>query len=184
METDHGSLFYITTIVRNHRHLLVHEGCARTALGALDFPRRRGEMELFGFVILPSRLHFHCRPRGEGMTRILARFETYTSSRMMNQLRRGHRTLLMQSFYSGTQEESILGALHSEEVAKTDKEWMLLEAMHALPVSREWRLVESPESYPFSSACFYADGTTPAIPVNDFRSTVMRGEPAGAPFFR
>jgi putative transposase len=162
-------IYFVAACIRGGRHLLVHEGCARTALESLAWLRRRGCMDLFGFVMLPSRLHFLCRPKGTAMTELLSRFETFTTARMTEMLRRGGRHFLMQSFHAEQRGDSIWESLRAEAVATEGGAWAKLDYMHRLPLGREWQLAGTADEFPFSSACLYGNGRPPVIVVDDLR---------------
>jgi hypothetical protein len=174
-ETTH-SYSYVVATIRQRRHLLVHEGCARIALESLVWLRKRAGMELFGFVVLPSRLHFLCRLRTVALPQLLARFESFTTARMTAKLQQGRRNFLVQSFYADSEKDSIWGGVRVQENLDARDGWERLMEMHQLPLASEWRLAETPEAYPLSSACFYAKGVSPVIPVDDFRVNLAEDE--------
>jgi hypothetical protein len=177
MTETHPSFLFVTASIRNHRHLLVHEGCARIALQSLAWLRQRGGIELFGFVVVPSRLQFLCRPKIEEGKQLLARFEEFTSARITDMLRRAGRNFLVQSFYSNQVKDSIWSEVRAEEVCSAESGWRQLDYMHRLPLAREWRLADAPEDYPLASACFYAAGRPAVIGVDDLRLERVSGLP-------
>ena len=48
-----------------------------------------------------------------------------------------------------------------------------LEYIHNNPMAKRWHLAEGRAEYPYSSACFYDEGVTPVVEVDDVRGWLM-----------
>lgn len=172
-----------TAAVRGGTHLLLNEACARIALESLDGMRRSGRIRLYGFVLLPCRLEFLCRPVGADLDALLRQFDRHTSARMLAVLRRRGRTVLLQHLHqAGARNEaeaSVWGKVASRPIPDAAHAERELARLHRLPAASPWNLAAAPGDYAYSSAGFYLDGRFTAIPVEDLRAEVARKDETG-----
>ena len=166
-------MFFVTAAVVGWKHLFANEACTRIVLDSLEYLTRRRQLDLYVFALLPSHLNLLCRPRGGDIRKVIEGFADFTASRMAAVLRRRRRGPLMQYLHvrSGGEGGSapIWGELRIEEVRMQEKCRSLMNRIHNKPLLPQWRLAAVRSKYPYSSACFYDEGRTPVIPVQDAR---------------
>jgi REP element-mobilizing transposase RayT len=135
--TLRDSIFFVSTNL-SEENLLADPRYAQLVLSALEFYRKRGDIQLFGFVTMPDHIH------------LLARInEPLTLSRFMNNLK---------SFVSHKIDKGpIWQKDYWSELITTEHHFIeKLNYIHANPVKAG--LSETPEAYKWSSASDYLNG--------------------------
>ena len=168
-----GCIYSTTLFVGGRKHLLTNESCIQIILDSLAWLCATGQLALFGFVLLPSHIHFLGRPLRREMRPLAESFAEFTAARMTAALRRRGRGPLLHYLHAQTPAPApgapIWGSVLVQPVADRDDALNLLARMHAKPASREWGLAAEPVAYLYSSACFYETGRPPILPVEDVR---------------
>ena len=131
------STFFITSNLDGEK-CFVDEANARIVLNTLDFYRKRGDILLYGFVVMPDHIHLLLNVNAPTT---LPRFMNGLKSYIANQL--GNRSIWQKSYWS----ELITNEHHFAEK---------LNYIHANPVRTN--IVQSPEEFMWSSARDYLDG--------------------------
>jgi len=73
-------VFFITTGLRNRRPLFRRPKVAQLVMECFQFFRNRGEIELYGYVIMPDHLHVILKPKSPvTVSQIVKRFKTYVA---------------------------------------------------------------------------------------------------------
>lgn len=73
-------IFFITTGTKDRRLIFAQANAAQTAIDSLQFFRNRGEIRLFGFVIMPDHVHFVLRVNLPlTISKFVKRFKTHVA---------------------------------------------------------------------------------------------------------
>ena len=72
--------FFVTASLRDRQLLFADDAAAKIVLDSLQFFRAHGEIELYGYVIMPDHVHFVVRPVSPlTLPNMMRRFKTYTA---------------------------------------------------------------------------------------------------------
>lgn len=128
-------VFFITTGLKDRPALFSDPKAAQSVVDSLQFSRRNGEIELFGFVVMPDHLHAILRTKAPlTISRFIKRMKTHIAHLL------GQGPIWEKGFWS----EVIEGEIFVKQK---------LVYIHENPVRAG--LMERPEDYPWSSAKEY-----------------------------
>ena len=136
-------VFFITTGLKNRSRLFGQSAPARLVLECFQFFRANGEIELYGFVIMPDHLHVILKTKPPlTISRFVKRMKTHISHLL------GHGPIWEKGYWSEV--------IESEAFMKQK-----LVYIHENPVRAG--LARKPEDYPWSSAREYLCKSTSDI---------------------
>ena len=173
-EKEH--LYFVTSSIAGHKHLLSKPGYAQIILDSLSFLRGEKRIKLYAFVIMPN--HFHLIVKvldASNISKLAHDLKLFTANQIIKKLQVDKELYLLDYFEQ--QAKGIKKQKHKVwEAGFWDKnifsEEFLREKMeytHNNPINKNWRLVEERSEYPFSSARFYDKGEETIIAIDDVR---------------
>jgi putative transposase len=130
-----GESFFVTSRLEFPHRLFTDAAAASLVISTLQFYRHRGDIRLYGFVVMPDHVHL-----------LIRLGEQVTLSKFMN----GFKSYVGHELHQGPIWQP---GLWSEHIAGHEFLKQKLTYIHHNPVRAE--LVERPEDYPFSSAKEY-----------------------------
>lgn len=144
--------FFVSAALKDRCPLFADEHAAKIVLGSWQFFRRRGEIDLYGFVVMPDHVHLILRVFPPlTVSAFMRRFKDYVA----HALARG--PIWDKGYWS---------EIMTSESMLIEK----LEYIHANPVRR--RLTENMADYPWSSAGdYFTDCETKRV--DPWRSTTV-----------
>jgi REP element-mobilizing transposase RayT len=154
-----GKIYFWTATIHQWFHLLADEEMKDIIVSYLQLLSREEKITMFGFVIMPSHLHFIWRqnmlngretPKGSFMKYTAHCFRKHLL--LKNKLN-PYKVDAVNKSHQIWQPDSLGIEIYSREVARQK-----LNYIHANPVSGKWLLAKDDISYHYSSAKFYETG--------------------------
>ncbi|MGB2799802.1 MAG: transposase [Dehalococcoidia bacterium] len=173
---EKDQLYFVTSSIAGHKHLLNMPEYAQIILDSLSFLRREKEIKLYAFVIMPNHFHLIVKlPDASNISKLVHDLKLFTANQIIRKLQVNKELHLLDYFEQ--QAEGIKKQRYKVwETGFWDKnifsEEFLLEKMeyiHNNPINKNWHLVEERSEYPFSSARFYDKEEEPIIVIDDIR---------------
>lgn len=170
---DPTHLYFVTATVQGWKQLFAEPAYAQIVIQSLDWHRCHGRWLLFAFVVMPDHAHFIIKPLEERtITGVLQSFGSYTAHAIVDQLREDRRSDLMAFFAQrwdrdAGKDHQIWLPLEAKNVYSVEFLRQKVDYIHNNPVTKRWRLVDDRADYVYSSACFYDQGESPIIAVDD-----------------
>jgi putative transposase len=130
-----GLTYFVTSRLNTNRPIFEESKCAQLILDTLNFYRKRGDIDLYGFVIMPDHVHLVVRLNGEiTISWWMDRFKSYIARKL------GKGPIWQQGYWS----EVVPNIAFLEQK---------LQYIHNNPVRAE--IVERAEDFEWSSARDY-----------------------------
>ena len=173
---EKDQLYFVTSSIAGHKHLLNMPEYAQIILDSLSFLRREKEIKLYAFVIMPNHFHLIVKlPDASNISKLAHDLKLFTANQIIKKLQVNKELHLLDYF-----EQQAKGIKKQRykvwETGFWDKnifsEEFLLEKMeyiHNNPINKNWHLVEERSEHLFSSARFYDKGEEPIIVIDDIR---------------
>jgi putative transposase len=80
---EKGLTFFVTTGIMNEIRIFDQPELAQLVLDTLQFFRKRKEIELFGYVVMPDHVHFLAKLSGDAtISSIVKRMKTFVSRKL------------------------------------------------------------------------------------------------------
>jgi REP element-mobilizing transposase RayT len=172
---DPTHLYFITATVLGWRKLFAQPAYANTVLSSLDWHRKQGRWALYAFVLMPDHLHAIIKPADQRtISDVLQSFGSFTAHSILAQLRSDGRDRLLAFFAQredrdDRKKHQIWRPIQAKNIHSRAFLHEKLEYIHNNPIAKQWRLTDERAGYPYSSACFYDEGVTPVVEVDDVR---------------
>jgi putative transposase len=158
---DLGEIFFWTATINNWQKLLWSDMYKDVIIDSLDYLSTHGKVDVFGFVIMPTHVHFIWRANElNGKETPQGSFLKYTAHQFRNLLgQEDFRKLWPYRVDAGNkdhefwQRDSLAVHLYTRKVA-----FQKLNYIHWNPLAKHWRLAKDPCDYKYSSARYYELG--------------------------
>ncbi len=168
---DPTHLYFVTSTLVEWLPLFQHDQYASIVLQSLRWHREQGRMLLFAFVVMPTHLHWICKPCDPfTINEILQSFAPYTAHEILKMLHTEGRDDWLTVFAAHAEPGKNHRIWQDTEAKNVYSLGFLSEKMeytHNNPANKGWRLVTHRADYRYSSACFYDREQEPIIPVDD-----------------
>lgn len=156
MET--GELYFWTATINQCQNLLWDDVYKEVVIGSLEYLTDARKIEVFGFVIMPSHLHFIWRTiEKNGKESAQASFLKFTAHEFRKLLLTHESEKILwyevnaaNKSHEFWQRDSLAIHLFSKKVA-----FQKLNYIHQNPLAGHWHLVSDPCDYKYSSARYY-----------------------------
>ena len=154
-----GKIYFWTATIHQWIHLLKDDELKDVIVSYLRTLSDEKKITMFGFVVMPSHLHFIWRqnmlngketPKGSFMKYTAHCFRKHL---ILNNSLQLYKVSASNKAHEIWQGDSLGIEIYSREVARQK-----LDYMHANPVSGKWLLAKDDISYHYSSAKFYETG--------------------------
>ena len=176
VHVDPDHLYFVTTSAMQRAHVFRRPVIKRILVDSLNVARILGQMELYAFVIMPNHVHFIVRCRDTcTASDVVREFKKATSNLILRQYEAEGNRRALDFFETAVKpgQKQRYAVWEDEYQAKNvfSPEFLAqrLEYVHHNPVQPHWQLADLPETYPWSSARFYATGGRALIPLSDAR---------------
>ncbi len=165
------NLYFSTSVITGHKRIFDDDELARIVLRSLHWLRENQFWKLFAYCLMPN--HLHCVAQTEDISKVLAKFHSFTGHEIIKYLQKNNRKDLQAYFANAAKtkkqdrthlvwEDPLVRIIESEYVLME-----LIEYVHNNPIAKGWRLAISRSEYPYSSARYYEKGLDPVIPIDD-----------------
>ena len=170
---DPTHLYFVTATLVEWLPLFEHHQYASIVLQSLRWHREQERILLFAFVVMPTHLHWICKPLDPfTIDDVLQPFASYTAHEILKVLRREGRDDWLTVFAAHAEpgkNHRIWQKTEAKNVYSVGFLYEKVEYTHNNPINKGWELVTNRADYRYSSACFYDRGQEPIIPVDDVR---------------
>jgi REP element-mobilizing transposase RayT len=157
-------VYFYTATILNWQKLLSRDKYKDMILASLQWLVDRQKIRLYGYVIMPSHIHFIWELLSmNGREKPHASFMKHTGHLFLKELRVNHAQVLPHFLVNNTTREYQFwqrDALPVEMLSPRMLE-QKLGYLHNNPLQDHWNLATSPEQYRYSSALFYEKGLDP-----------------------
>ncbi|MEO6404551.1 MAG: transposase [Ferruginibacter sp.] len=155
------SYFYTDTIY-DFKHLLVDDNIKLLIIESWKYLINAGKIKIYGYVIMPNHIHLIWDMLElNGKESPAGSFAKFTAHQFKKYLQQSNALLLEQ--YKSNKSDRQYQFWKRDPLAislTTEKSFLQkLEYIHMNPIRPKWRLADIPESYRWSSARFYENGT-------------------------
>jgi putative transposase len=141
--TERGLAFFVTVVIEEKKPVFGSAKNAQLMVNTLQFFRKRDEIELYGYVVMPDHVHFMLKLKGDAtIANIVKRMKTFVSRQL------GPDARWKEDYWPEVIEGCEMGL-------------QKLKYIHENPVRK--KLVERPEDYEWSSAKEYAKNESDLI---------------------
>lgn len=153
-----GEIYFWTATINNWNKLLFEDGYKDIIIQSLDYLSKASKIEVYGFVLMPTHLHFIWKilgkngkesPQGSFLKFTAHQFRTkliYEGKYKLNPFR----VNALNKHHEFWQPDQLAIHLFSSQVA-----YQKLNYIHNNPLAKHWNLAKSPSTYKYSSASFY-----------------------------
>jgi REP element-mobilizing transposase RayT len=156
-----GEIFFWTATINSWRKLLWPDKFKEAVISSLEYLSTAELMDVFGFVIMPSHVHFIWRANClNGKESPQGSFLKHTAHAFKKLLYKENREELMfyevkakNKKYEFWQRDPLAIHLYTRKVA-----FQKLNYIHRNPMAEYWQLTKKMSDYPYSSATFYECG--------------------------
>lgn len=154
-----GRIYFWTATIHKWQHLLQEDNKKKIILDSLKSLSTHGDVQVFGYVIMPNHVHFIWRiNKMNGKESPKSSFLKYTSHLLLKKLKIEGKAWMYQTkaknkSHEVWQRDSLAVELYSRKVALQK-----LAYIHDNPVRGKWSLATDVIHYPYSSAQYYETG--------------------------
>ncbi len=153
-----GEIYFWTATINSWHRLLHQKEFKQAIVDSLDYLSQKGNIDVFGFVIMPTHVHFIWRiNKRNGKETSQGAFLKYTAHQFKKLLLKEGESLLAKykvnasnKSYEFWQRDPLAIHLYTAEVA-----YQKLDYIHNNPLAEHWQLATTPADYLYSSASFY-----------------------------
>ena len=162
--------YFVTSSIIEWIEIFQDEEYCEIIIDELKFRRRRNEMKLFGYIIMPN--HMHLIISSEKLSDVVRSIKSYTARKIIDQLKDRKSELLLKKFEICKQEFKIQSKYQiwqegfHPKLIMNDKEFeQKIEYIHNNPVKNG--LINSPDEWKYSSYKNYSGGSA-LIEIDNF----------------
>ena len=151
-------VFYVTSSIVNWINIFSEDIYFNILIDTFNFRRLKGEIKLFGYVIMPS--HFHLIMHSINVSRAMQNIKSYTAAKIIEQLKRDLKFVILEMLKENKQEfkndstyQVWQEGFHPQLIISNKMLLQKLEYIHNNPIRAG--LCEKAEDWKYSSARNY-----------------------------